>query len=87
MNQKTLAATLRKNQYLTFRESAKILQDILDIIREELRAGHKVRLRNFGTFITRNYLSKIYQDVHTKKIKTLPARKKVKFQPSKNILG
>ena len=87
MNQRSLATRLQKDQGLTRRQSELVVLATLRFIKEELRAGRRVRLRNFGTFLTKNYAAKIYQDVHTKKIKTLPDRKKVKFQPSKNILG
>ena len=87
MNQRGLATRLQKSQGLTKRQSEQVVVALVTFIKEELRAGRKVRIRNFGTFFTKKYSAKIYQDVHTKKIKTLPDRKKVKFQPSKNILG
>jgi nucleoid DNA-binding protein len=87
MNQKTLAARLRKDHYLTARQSQKILQDILAHIRTELGASRPVRLRNFGTFRTKQFHAKIFQDVKTGKIRTLPDRLKVSFKPSKNILN
>lgn len=86
MNQKTLAAQLRKDHYLSVRESQKILQEILAHIRTELTAGRIVRLKNFGTFRTKKFHAKIFQDGTTGKIRTLPDRLKVSFKPSKNIL-
>ena len=87
MNQRGLATRLQKSQRLTKRQSEQVVGALVAFIKEELRAGRRVRIRNFGTFTTKKYSAKIYQDAHTKKIKTLPDRKKVKFQPSKNILG
>lgn len=86
MNQKTLAAKLRKDHYLSVRESQKIIQEILAHIREELSAGRLVRLKNFGTFRTKKFHAKIFQDVTTRKVRTLPDRIKVSFKPSKNIM-
>lgn len=87
MNQRDLRNIIQKEHALPSRESSSVLLTILGTIKKELRAGRKVRLRNFGSFSTKHYAEKIYQDVKTRKIKILPARTKVKYSPSKNILG
>jgi len=87
LNQRDLKTIIQKEHAIPSRESSSILATVFSTIKQQLRAGRTVRLRNFGTFSTKTYSAKIYQDVKTRKIKTLPARKKVKFSPSRNILS
>lgn len=84
MNEKDLESRLRKNQKLSKRQAEKLLDEIIQAIKEELKSGRLVRLRNFGTFSLRNYQAKIFQDIHGK-VRTLPDKKKVFFKQSKNI--
>jgi nucleoid DNA-binding protein len=86
LNQRDLAAKLQKDQNLTKRQAARIVLAAMRFLKEELAAGHIVRLRNFGTFRTKQLHAKIFQDVKTGKIRTLPDRLKVSFKPAKNIL-
>jgi len=86
MNQRGLATKLQKDQGLTKRQSWLVVQALLQSIKAELAAGRIVRLRNFGTFRTKQFHAKIFQDVKTGKIRTLPDRLKVSFKPAKNIL-
>jgi DNA-binding protein HU-beta len=86
VNEKDLESRLRKNQHLSKRQAEKLLDEIIQSIKDELKLGHRVRLRNFGTFSLRNYQAKIIQDIHGK-VRTLPDKKKVFFKQSKNIFN
>ena len=50
MNLKDLARILSKEHHLSRSLANSILQAILKTIVSELKQGHRVRLRNFGTF-------------------------------------
>ena len=50
---------LRKNHGLSWAESSRILETVIETIREQLKQGHLVRLRNFGTFQARKSHRKI----------------------------
>ncbi|EKD28857.1 MAG: hypothetical protein ACD_79C00182G0002 [uncultured bacterium] len=87
MSKAELETRLSKEINLSKRDSIKTVNLIFETIKNQLRAGEKIIIHGFGTFSVKKYEAKIYQDVKTGKIKTLPDRKKVKFQPSKNILN
>jgi nucleoid DNA-binding protein len=59
MNHRELAEEIRKNHGLSWAESSRILETVIETIREELKQGHLVRLRNFGTFQARKSHGKI----------------------------
>jgi len=86
VNQRGLATKLQKDQGLTKKQSVLVVQALVAFIKQELAAGHIVRIRNFGTFRTKQFHAKIFQDIKTGKIRTLPDRLKVSFKPAKNIL-
>jgi len=59
MNHRELTEEIRKNHGLSWAESSRILDTVLETIREQLKQGHLVRLRNFGTFQARKSHGKI----------------------------
>ena len=71
MNHRELAEVIRKDHGLSWAESSRILETVIETIRAELKEGHLVRLRNFGTFQARESHGKI----------------RAKFNDSKNFFG
>ena len=59
MNHRELAEEIRKNHGLSWAESSRILDTMIETIRDQLKQGHLVRLRNFGTFQARKSHEKI----------------------------
>jgi len=59
MNKKELSLVLRREYGFDKAECYRILNTILDTIKEELKKGNLVRLRNFGTFQARKSHGKI----------------------------
>ncbi len=59
MNITELAGTIAKEHGLSRALSARILKTALDTIRNELKRGHLVRLRGFGTFQARKSHGKL----------------------------
>ncbi len=59
MNHRELAEEIRKNHGLSWAESSRILDTMIETIRDQLKQGHLVRLRNFGTFQARKSHGKI----------------------------
>jgi len=59
MNLKNLARVLSKEYHLSRSLTNSILQTILKTIVSELKQGHLVRLRNFGTFTARKSHGKL----------------------------
>jgi len=59
MNHRELAEEIRKNHGLSWAESSRILETVIETIRDQLKQGHLVRLRNFGTFQARKSHGKV----------------------------
>lgn len=59
MNSKDFARILSKEYHLSRNISNQILKTILKTIVSELKQGHRVRLRNFGTFSARKSHGKL----------------------------
>ncbi len=59
MNHRELAEVIRKDHGLSWAESSRILETVIETIRAQVKQGHLVRLRNFGTFQPRKSHGKI----------------------------
>lgn len=79
MNKKQLIRELSNRTGLSLIDSDKYLNVILSIITSSLRNGEGVFLRKFGSFMIRERKSKRVKEIATKKIITIPSKKKVKF--------
>ena len=59
MNYRELAEVIRKEHGLSWAESSRILETVMETIRDQVNQGHLVRLRNFGTFQPRESHGKV----------------------------
>ena len=53
MNKTTLIERVSLDTGLTKKQVADVLESIIDIIIEELKAGNEVKISGFGTFLTK----------------------------------
>lgn len=59
-----------------------------DIVESELRHGNEVAIQDFGTFKSVHTPARTMNDtLHGKGVIQIPARRKAKFVPSKNLLS
>ena len=65
----------------TKKDSAVILDDVLDIIYEAIERGEEVKLMGFGTFSTKKVGAKEYIDVTTGQRSLTKPHNKVCFKP------
>ena len=65
MNYRELAEVIRKEHGLTWAESSRILDTVIETIRAQVKQGHLVRLRNFGTFQPRESQGKVRAKFNT----------------------
>ena len=79
---KDLARAVARETGLSLEASARVLDAVMDTIRERLAAGERVMLRNFGTFVAVERAEKRYFDMRAKEWRTSPARMNVRFIPS-----
>ena len=64
----------------TKKDSALILNDVLDVIYEAMRAGEEVRLTGFGSFSVIDTKPKRIMNINTGKPELVESHKKVKFK-------
>ena len=59
-----------------------VLNALVDITKEELIKGNKIRIRNFGTFEKRTYGARKRCDPYTHELKMYPAVNRIHFKQS-----
>lgn len=84
MIRKAISQSVSKKFNLTKRESDRIVQFILNQMRDALRRGEKIELRGFGSFHFYEATPRIFQD-KTSKVITIPGGNRAVFRPSKNL--
>ena len=67
------------------RESAKIVENMLDIIKERLENGENVMLSGFGSFNIQHKRARVGRNPQTGEDITISARRVLSFKPS-NVL-
>jgi len=86
MNHNDLSKKISSKLYLRRSFSKRVLNLIYDEITQELQKGNRVYLRALGAFHSIERPARRYYDPKTKKIKTKPEHKDIKFNPAKNLL-
>jgi len=86
MNKKDLAKLVRKEYGFSWNDTTGIIDTVLEAMKNELRAGKKITLHNFGTFSVKEFSTKKYRDIRTGRIRIKGITNKVKFKPSRHIL-
>jgi nucleoid DNA-binding protein len=70
---------------LTTSEATIAVENTLDILANAFKRGENIELRNFGTFKMIERKAKKAQDMGRRITISLPARRTVKFEPSKTL--
>ena len=69
------------------RESAKIVENMLDIIKERLEKGENVKLSGFGSFNIQHKRARRGRNPQTGENITISARRVLSFKPSNVLRG
>lgn len=85
MNKNLLIREVAKRTGLSIRLSRVIVDRLIQTINLALKKGQKVSLKDFGTFCISQKQSRRYYDIPTSRIKTVSARRVVKFAPYKKF--
>lgn len=85
MKKKELAKQIAANTGFSLAKSSKALKAILEAIRESLREGENVSLRNFGAFKLSVRSPRRYYNISEQRIDTLPQYRAVKFVAYKSL--
>lgn len=86
MNKNNLTKEVAVSEKLTLSTAVKAVDSILSIIAEKITNGENIQLRGFGAFVVVNKPQRVIKDIKTGKLITIPARKSVRFKPSKDIV-
>jgi DNA-binding protein HU-beta len=87
MNRSELAEKLAKETACTERDAKASVDAVIDTIQYELRAGGIVEFKGFGSFSVIEQPERQGRNPQTGEQITIPAGKRVKFKPSKALLG
>lgn len=87
MNYRDLIQKLSSKYHLRQSFAKKLLNTIITKIIQELLAGQKINLRQFGSFAPITRPPRKYYDPKTKKLKTKPAHQDIIFRPSPQLLN
>lgn len=61
----------------------KVVEEFLSALREALREGKRIELRNFGVFLVKRQKGKTGRNPRTGEVVPIPERNRVVFRPSK----
>ncbi len=85
MNKMELVAELARRVGLTKKQANMVIDELVDLIKDELRRGRSVRLIGFGTFTVRQRAARKGRNPRTRQEITIPARKVPVFKPSNQL--
>ncbi len=85
MNKKEIISLMAKNSGITARQAAKAFSSLLGGIRSSLQRGEKVTFSGFGSFQIKIRRARKGRNPKTGAEVAIPARKRVKFNPSRSL--
>lgn len=85
MNKKDLAVKIARQMRMTQSEAQKIINALVQEIKDGLEADEEVVFYGFGTFSLKNRKARKARDVIAGKTMTIPARTIVAFKPAKKF--
>lgn len=74
---------LQRSEGLLFGEAEEIINDLIEIMKEQLESGENVLISGFGKFDIREKASRPGRDPKSSKTYEISARRVVTFNPSK----
>jgi nucleoid DNA-binding protein len=86
MNKRDLINSLTK-VLSTKREASNAVQRMFGVMRDRMRSGEKVVISGFGSFNVKMYRAKKIKNPKTGKEMLVQPRRRVRFKPSKYLLG
>lgn len=86
MNKTTLVAEIAKRIDVERRDADRVVNVMIDIIRERVARGERVTLSDFGTFLRQRRGARVGRNPHTGVAVRIPATQKPVFRPGKAFL-
>ena len=85
MTKQDLIKELAVSERLTLTTATKAVEGVVRIVKESLSKGENITLRGFGTLEVVDCAEKRARNLSTGESIVVPAHKKVKFKPSKEL--
>lgn len=85
MTKATLVARVAKETGLDRDEVFRVVETLMDTIKETLREGERIELRGFGTFTVKERAPKLARNISKQESILIPARKVPAFKPSRKF--
>ena len=86
MNKHDVITKMAKNSGITARQAEKALNSFLLVVEEALKKGEQVRFVGFGTFYVVKRKARKGRNPRTGEEIKIPAKKVIRFRPSKRLL-
>lgn len=87
MNKKEALALMSKEAGITAAQAEKAFNQLIQEMKASLRKGEKVTFSGFGSFEVKNTKKRKGRNPRTGEIIPIPAKKRIKFNPSKLFTG
>lgn len=85
MKKKELIKIISSRTGFSIKKSTEILNSFMEVIKDSLKEGEKITLSSFGSFKLAIEDERMFHNISTKKVETLPKRTKLKFVPFKQL--
>lgn len=85
MTKSDIVEKIHSKTGLNKKESSLLLESVLDILKDTLESGEKVKITNFGNFEIKLKNSRKGRNPQTSETIILPARKVMTFKPSSTL--
>jgi DNA-binding protein HU-beta len=87
LNKKEALALMSKEAGITAAQAEKAFNQLIQEMKASLRKGEKVTFSGFGSFEVKNTKKRKGRNPRTGEIIPIPAKKRIKFNPSKLFTG
>lgn len=85
MNKTELVKSVAAANGMAITDATRVVNATFDLIAASLQSGQHVAIPGFGTFMLKERKARIGHNPRTQETLTIPAKKVVKFQPSKSL--
>jgi integration host factor subunit alpha len=82
LTRKKIAQKINQKVGFSKNFSLKIIDDTFELLKRELSISNKIKIKNFGTFLTQTKNERVGRNPKPKIMAKISARKVVKFKPS-----
>lgn len=82
MTKADIAETISAKTGFSKKESAELLEAVLDILKDTLETGEKIKISGFGNFVVKQKADRRGRNPQTGEALTIEARRVLTFKPS-----